>query len=118
MHEADILESLMNDPQVEIFAFYLESLADGKRFLQAIERISKKKPVIILEPGKTDRASIASSSHTGSLAPDFAVLETAYEQAGAIQTFSMREMFGVLESFAHYPDKKSGNKTVIITNAG
>lgn len=95
--ETQILEELADSKEVEIFAFYLESLQDGKKFLELIQKISPKKPIIILEPGKSEKAKIASSSHTGSLAPNFKILEKAYKNSGAIQVFSMREMFGVLE---------------------
>ncbi len=116
--EIDILQSLADDPTVEVFAFYLESNTQGKNFLSLIEKISTTKPIVILEPGRSVKAAAASSSHTGSLAPNFKVLETAYAEAGAIQVFSMREMFGVLQLLSTQPRKSYGPQTAIITNAG
>lgn len=116
--ETQILEELANNDQVEIFAFYLESLQNGKKFLELIQKISLKKPIIILEPGKSEKAKIASSSHTGSLAPNFKILEKAYKNAGAIQVFSMRELFGILEILTFQKNKSFGNNLAILTNAG
>jgi len=116
--EIDILESLADDPEVEIFAFYLESLAQGTKFLELIKRVAPHKPVIILEPGRSVKAAAASSSHTGSLAPNYAILEMAYKQAGAIQAFSMRSMFGLLEILTHAKDKNFGRNIAVLTNAG
>ncbi|MEI7510864.1 MAG: acetate--CoA ligase family protein [Candidatus Peregrinibacteria bacterium] len=116
--EDQVLEYLAHDPKVEIFAFYLESLHNGKRFIELIEKISNKKPVVILQPGRSAKAMEASASHTGSLAPNARVLEAAYKKAGAIQVFSMREMFGVIKVLSFAPGKKFGRRLGIITNAG
>ncbi len=116
--EVEILEHLADDDNVEIFAFYLESLSNGKRFLDLIKKISPKKPIIILEPGKSEKAAEAASSHTGSLAPNSRILEMAYQQSGAIQVFSMRAMFGLLETLTFNPHKNIGKNLAVITNAG
>lgn len=116
--ETQILEELADDDRVEIFAFYLESLENGKKFLNLIQKISQKKPIIILEPGKSEKAKIASSSHTGSLAPNFKILEKAYKNSGAIQVFSMREMFGILELLTFQKNKSFEKNLAILTNAG
>lgn len=115
--EVDILKTLKDDDQVEMFVFYLESLASGPEFLKLIREVSPKKPVIILEPGRSAKAAAASASHTGSLAPNSRVLEMAYRQSGAIQTFSMRDMFSVVETLQK-THKKSGPNIAILTNAG
>ncbi len=116
--ETDILENLMNDDSVEIFAFYLESVADGKKFLEQIRKISPKKPIIILEPGRSKKAAAASSSHTGALAPNARVLAAAYKAAGAIQVNSMREMAHILEILTFSKNKNLGKNIAILTNAG
>ncbi len=116
--EIEILEHLADDPKVQIFAFYLESLRNGNRFIKLIEKISNTKPVVILQPGRSIKALEASASHTGSLAPNARVLEAAYKKAGAIQVLSMREMFGVLKVLSFAKGKNFGRRLGIITNAG
>lgn len=116
--ESDILENLANDNNVEIFAFYLESLQDGRKFLEKIKQVAPHKPVIILEPGKSIKAAEAASSHTGSLAPNSRILEMGYKQAGAIQVFSMRAMFGLLETLSFNANKNFGRRLAVVTNAG
>ncbi|MDH3324471.1 MAG: acetate--CoA ligase family protein [Candidatus Peregrinibacteria bacterium] len=116
--EVDILEALVDDDRVEVFAFYLESLSNGREFLELIRKVSSKKPVVILEPGKSPASAAASVSHTGSLAPNAKVLEAAYRAAGAIQVFSMREMFHILEILAYSGKKNLGKNLVVLTNAG
>lgn len=116
--EIDLLESLADDPTVKVFALYLESIKDGHKLLEVIKKIAPNKPVIILEPGESVAAQKASSSHTGSLAPNFKVVQEAYRNSGAIQVFNMRDMFGLLEVLTFSKNKKFGQKTTIITNAG
>ena len=116
--EIEILENLKNDSKVEMFVFYLESLKDGARFMELIKEVIPNKPIIILQPGKSKKAAIASLSHTGSLAPDFMVAEEAYHAAGAIQVFSMRDMFSVIEMLTFSKHKSFGNRLGVLTNAG
>jgi acetyl coenzyme A synthetase (ADP forming)-like protein len=116
--ELELIESLANDPKVNVFALYLESIKDGQKLLEIIKKISPHKPVIILEPGESVAAQKASSSHTGSLAPNSKVVREAYKNAGAIQVFNMRDMFGLLEVLTYGKNKNFGQKTTIITNAG
>ncbi len=116
--EIEILKALQDDDDVEIFAFYLESLKDGKKFLEVLKKVTLKKPVVILEPGKSAKAAEAASSHTGSLAPNYRVLENAYREVGAIQVSSMRMMFGCLEVLNNQANKNVGKNLAVVTNAG
>ncbi len=109
---------MAKDDSVKIFAFYLESLKDGKKFIDEVNALNFEKPVIILEPGKSEKAHEAASSHTGSLAPNSRILEQAYAQAGVVQVFSMRELFGVLEMYEKCQGMSFGPSLAILTNAG
>lgn len=116
--EVDLLEALDIDPKAEIIALYLESLQDGPQLLDQIRRIVVNKPVVILEPGKSIKASASALSHTGSMAPDYRVLQAAFRNAGAIQVQSMREMFGILELLSFAGPKRHGKNVAVLTNAG
>lgn len=118
INEVQLLEAFERDENVEIIALYLESIADGKKMLNVIEHIAPKKPIVILEPGKSKAAQEASSSHTGSLSPNARVLQYAYRTRGALQVFSMREMFGVLETLSFCKKRSFGRNVALVTNAG
>ena len=89
--------SLKNDKNTTAFVFYLESLKHGQEFLKIAREVNLTKPIVVLEPGKSSKAQAASLSHTGSLAPNYRVLEQAYMHAGIAQVYTTREMFGLLE---------------------
>ncbi|MDR0423333.1 MAG: acetate--CoA ligase family protein [Rickettsiales bacterium] len=116
--EDQLLDAIANDVNTTAFVFYLESLKNGKKFLTTIKKVSKTKPVVILEPGKSAKAQAASLSHTGSLAPNYRVLEIALQTSGAIQAYNTREMFGLLEILQTSKHKNFDGKLGIITNAG
>ena len=116
--EDKLLSCLKDDPNTKIFAFYLESLKNGKEFLKTLSQISSKKPCIIMEPGKSNKAQMASLSHTGSLAPNYKILELAYKNVGAIQARNTRELFGLIEMLVYSHHYNFEGSLAIITNGG
>ena len=116
--EDKILSVLKDDVNTEFFTFYLENLKNGKEFLKILNEVSKKKPCIILEPGKSKKAQIASMSHTGSLAPNYKILEIAFRNAGAIQAKDTRELFGLIETLVHSHHHNFEGSVAILTNGG
>jgi len=118
LSEVELLNVLKDDPHTKGFVFYLESLKDGQEFLKIIRKVSKVKPIVILHPGKSKKAQAASLSHTGSLAPNYRILEMAFEKAGAIQVHSTREMFVLVEVLQYAKHKEFDGTLAVVTNAG
>lgn len=116
--EDRLLDALKNDKNTTAFIFYLESLKNGKEFLRVLKEVSKTKPVVIMEPGKSQKAQAASLSHTGSLAPNYRVLEIALKGSGAIQAYTTRELFGLLEVLQYAKHTEFDGSVAILTNAG
>ena len=118
LSEDKLLSYLKDDPNTKIFAFYLESIKNGKVFLKILSQISSKKPCIVLEPGKSNKAQMASLSHTGGLAPNYKILELAYKNAGVIQAHNTRELFGLIEILVSSHHNNFNGSLAIITNGG
>lgn len=116
--EDRLLAALKNDKNTTAFIFYLESLKHGKEFLRVLKEVSKTKPVVIMEPGKSQKAQAASLSHTGSLAPNYRVLEIALKGSGAVQAYTTRELFGLLEILQYTHHHDFDGSVAILTNAG
>lgn len=116
--EDKLLDALKDDKNTTAFVFYLESLKNGKEFLKVLKEVSKTKPCVIMEPGKSKKAQAASLSHTGSLAPNYRVLEIAIERSGAIQAHNTRELFGLLEVLQYAHHHNFDGQIAILTNAG
>ncbi|MFT4244263.1 MAG: acetate--CoA ligase family protein [Candidatus Woesearchaeota archaeon] len=112
----DFLEYLMQDDKTKAIIFYLESLEDGKKFQELLNKTTPKKPVFILHPGKSQNAQNAIGSHTGSLAHDYELIKTIYEYSNAILVQGFDELFSHLTALK--TKLPTGNKMLIITNAG
>ena len=116
--EEKLLSVLKDDVNTKFFTFYLENLKNGKEFLKTLNEVTKTKPCIILEPGKSQKAKDASLSHTGSLAPNYKILEMALKNSGAIQARNTRELFGLIETLVYSHHHQFGGSVVILTNGG
>ena len=116
--EDKILSILKDDINTKFFTFYLENLKNGKEFLKILIEVTKTKPCIILEPGKSKKAQMASLSHTGSLAPNYKILEIALQNAGAIKAKDTRQLFGLIETLVYSHHHNFEGNIAILTNGG
>lgn len=113
----DFLKFAEKNEETKAIVLYIEEVRNGREFLEEVEKISGKKPVIALKSGASKRGHQAASSHTGSLAGSYEVYMAAFRQAGVIAAYSLKEAFLIAELTASegYPD---GNRAVVISNAG
>ena len=116
--EDKLLSCLKDDKNTKIFAFYLESLKNGKDFLKTLSEVSSKKPCLIMEPGRSNKAQMASLSHTGSLTPNYKILQIAFKNAGAIQVRNTRELFSLIETLEYSHHYQFEGSLCIMTNGG
>ena len=111
------LEYFENDPQVKVIGLHIEGINDTKRFLETARRISSKKPIIALKTGKSDRAAKAMQSHTGSLAGNTLLWDSALKSAGIIRVNDMEEFYDIVRLFAITPLMKN-NRIAVATYSG
>ena len=112
----DFLEYLMQDDKTKAIVFYLESLEEGRKFQELLNKTTPTKPVFILHPGKSQNAQNAIGSHTGSLAHNYELIKTIYEYSNTILVQGFDELFSHLTALK--TKLPTGNKMLIITNAG
>ena len=118
INESDLLEYLGNDKETKVIAVYMEGIkSSGKKFIETLNKVSKKKPIIFLKSGKTKSGSIAASSHTGSLAGSSKIYSTVFNQFGGIEALDWEELIDFIKAFSLQPLPK-GNNLLIITNGG
>jgi len=115
--EAELLEYLAEDPETDVIALYLESVADGARLLPVLAAAAAAKPVIAIKAGRTATGRRAASSHTGSLAGADEVYAAAFRRACVIRAAGIEEMLDLCDAFAHLP-APSGRSVAIVTNSG
>ncbi len=115
--ETDLIEFLGRDKDTKVICIYIESIRDGKRFLDVAKKVSKKKPIIVLKGGITDAGAKATMSHTASLAGSFEIYAGAFKQAGIIQADTLEDLFNYAK-IIEKSLKPKGKRVQIITNGG
>ena len=114
--ESDLLEYLESDPATKVITMYLESIRDGRRFLNVSRRVAAKKPVLILKSGRTEEGAKVSASHTAALSVDDEIFTAVCKQAGIIRLEKFHELFELPKIFLQPLPK--GNRLGIITVTG
>jgi acetyl coenzyme A synthetase (ADP forming)-like protein len=117
LDEDDLLTYFEQDPDTNIVAMHLEDLKDGRSFVEAAQRITKKKPVVVLKAGRTALGARAASSHTGALAGNDKVYDDILKQSGVVRAYGLNDMLEFARGIPVLPTPK-GENVVIITGAG
>jgi acetyltransferase len=115
--ESDILEAVADDPETRVIVAYLEGLADGRRFFEALRAATARKPVVVLKAGRSPEGGRAVSSHTGALAGSDAAFEAAVRQTGAVRARTVEELFDLARCLASQPLPR-GRRLLVVTNGG
>ncbi|KQC08944.1 MAG: hypothetical protein APR62_03675 [Smithella sp. SDB] len=114
--ENDILEYMINDSETEVIGCYLESLVDGRKFINLAKKT--KKPIIILMGGRSTEGARAAQSHTASLSGNYQVASGAFRQAGIIEVFDPAEMTDMARAFSKKMICHTGKGTAVLTFSG
>ncbi|MCO1660614.1 acetate--CoA ligase family protein [Pseudonocardia humida] len=115
--EDDLLTFFESDPNTTCVAMHLEDLKDGRSFVDTAQRVTRKKPVVVLKAGRTAMGARAASSHTGALAGDDKVYDDILRQAGVVRAPGLNDMLEYARGLPVLPTPK-GENVVIITGAG
>ena len=104
-NESDIrfdeyLQFFTDDENTSALISYVEGVKDGPRFLDALRRATRKKPVVLYKSGRTSAGQNSAKSHTGALAGDYAVNEGVLRQAGAILAKKSDEILPLAEALS------------------
>jgi acyl-CoA synthetase (NDP forming) len=94
---ADYLACLVEDPDTDAVALFLEAIPRPEVFLRSVARAhALGKPVVICMPGRSPRAAEAMLAHTGTLAGSFEVFSAYCRQHGLIQVDDLDDMVETL----------------------
>ena len=104
-NESDIrfdeyLQFFTDDENTSVLISYVEGVKNGPRFLEALRRATRKKPVVLYKSGRTSAGQNSAKSHTGALAGDYAVNEGVLRQAGAILAKKSDEILPLAEALS------------------
>ncbi|MDD5093443.1 MAG: CoA-binding protein [Dehalococcoidia bacterium] len=116
--ESDALEYFGNDPHTDVISMHVESVRDGRRFMQTARSVAARKPVIALKPGREKEAAIALASHTGSLAGEDSTFDAAFKQSGIIRVNTRSELLEYPKIFSHKWHLPAGKRMGLVSYSG
>jgi acetate---CoA ligase (ADP-forming) len=117
--ENDLLRSLGDDAATKVILLYIESLADGRAFLETAREVTDRKPVLVIKSGRSSLGERAARSHTGSLAQSGRdkLFDALFEQSGVIRADTIGDLFRMAKIFASGL-RLDGPRLAIVTNSG
>jgi acetyl coenzyme A synthetase (ADP forming)-like protein len=115
--EAEMLHYLYHDKETKVILLYVEDIKNGRAFIEAASKVTRKKPVIALKAGKTEAGARAAASHTGAMAGSDQIYNAAFAQTGILRVRDMEEFFDAAKALVMQPPA-AGKNVAIITDAG
>lgn len=122
INENDILEYWLpqlnqDTTPLKPIGLYLESIAFGQNFIDILKQITPHNPVFILKPGKSLSSVAAMRSHTGAIAGEDRVFESAILDAGLVRCQELGDFFDLAQALA-WKNVPLGPSVAVISNAG
>ena len=113
----DMIDFLGDDGTTRSILIYMERVGDARKFMSAARGFARRKPIVVLKPGRFGGSAKTAHSLTGAMAIDDAVYDAAFRRAGAVRVREIGELFAAAEVL----DSKrlpSGPRLAIVTSAG
>ena len=109
-------------PGADVYAVYIEGFKPGDGLIlaeAAAKLIRKRKRVIVYKAGRSPEGRAATSSHTASVAGDYAVCRAVLEGIGVLVAEDLLEFENAVKGLVMLGKKKvRGNRAALISNAG
>ncbi|MFZ3132960.1 MAG: acetate--CoA ligase family protein, partial [Desulfosporosinus sp.] len=113
----DVLGHLARDSRLKVINIHMEGLKNGLEFMQVAKDAVAHRPVIIYKTGASPAGSVAASSHTGSLAGEDRVFDTAFKQCGLLRAADIEEIGDLNKTFCTFNGIK-GTRIGIVSISG
>ena len=113
----DYVDAFEKDSLTQTVMLYVESVKNGRRFLESCRRVSKQKPIVLLKGGQSLAGNKAAASHTGALSSDSRIFDAVCRQAGIVKVERSMDLLDLSAAFSSLPLPK-GNRAAIMTLGG
>ena len=114
----DFLAEVLEEPTTGVAALFVEQIRNPRKLLRLAARARElEKRIVLMQPGRTERAQAAAQSHTGAFAGDVAVARTMLANAGVAVVDGLDALVDVALLLAVRPVPSPG-RTAFMTNSG
>lgn len=115
--ESELLRYLADDEGTTVVALYIESIEDGKAFIEAASYCSERKAVVAFKAGKKEAGASAARSHTGAMTGRYEIYKAAFRKAGVVEAETYGELLDACKILS-FQNPASGKRVLIVTDGG
>jgi acetate---CoA ligase (ADP-forming) len=112
------LEFLIDDDSTEVIVLFMEQVRDPALFLALAARArERKKPIVLMHPGRSARAQESARTHTGAMVGNHAVMSALVAHQAVVRVETLEELLDTAEILARFaaPPVKGA---AVMTNSG
>lgn len=118
LEASDMIEYFADDPNTAAIAGYIEGFKSGSKLRAALNFANqRRKPVVVLKMGSTERGAAMAASHTGHLAGGDAAVDGLLTQLGATRVRDLDELLETANLFAKLP-ARTGTRCALYSVSG
>ncbi len=115
----DYIDFLIDDEDTKVIVSYIEGVTNPKKFIDTLKKAAlKKKPVILLKIGSSEKGSKAASSHTGSLSGSDASFNAIFNKYGVIRVDDLEDIASLSNLMSTLPELPVGDRLVSLNGSG
>lgn len=115
----DYIDFLVDDEDTNVIVSYIEGVTNPSKFLATLKKAAlKRKPVILLKIGRSEKGSKAASSHTGSLSGSDATFNAIFEKYGVIRVDDLEDLASLSNMISTMGELPKGDRVVSLNGSG
>jgi acetyltransferase len=113
----DLIDFLGDDDDTKSILIYMEGVGNARKFMSAARAFARRKPIIVLKPGRFAESAKVVRSHTGAMAGDDAVYDAAFRRVGVVRVREVADLFNAVRALDSERLPR-GPRLAIVTDAG
>jgi acetyltransferase len=117
LDETEFVATWGADDGTDVIVGYLESIEDGRRFVETTREVTNQTPVVVVKSGRTEAGAQAAASHTGAMAGQDRAYAAGLREAGVLRVDTVQELFDAARVLAGQPVPDTDG-VAVVTNAG
>ena len=114
----EVLEYVGGDTRTRAVIVHAEGFRDARAFLRIADRVTPRKPVVVIKSGRTAAGAKAVLSHTGAVAGPYDRLRAGLAQAGVTEVLRTDQLVPVAHALASQPAAPPGRGIAILSDGG
>ena len=91
--EIDLIDYFSHDPNTGVISLYVEGTGDGRKFMEVCRDAVRRKPIVVLRPGRSSKGRKAAESHTKSIAGSHRIFHAACRQVGIASASTVEDLY-------------------------